>query len=128
MPARNPRKPEGSFYRDLGRSVRLARVAAGRSQEEAAAHLDISYTQLQKYESGDNRIPVDRLVSLAIFFKVPLAHLISPSGEDEEFMALAEKFTSSEFQSLVEAWGAIRDSKMRAAMLHLVRCLAGFKR
>jgi transcriptional regulator with XRE-family HTH domain len=128
MPARNPRKPEGTFYRDLGRAVKIARVAAGKSQEASAAHLDISFAQFQKYESGENRIPVDRLVSLASFFKVPLTHLISPSAEDEEFMALAEKFTSSEFQSLVEAWGAIRETKIRSALLHLVQSMAALKR
>jgi transcriptional regulator with XRE-family HTH domain len=62
--AQNRRRlPEGPFYRDLGRMIRLTRVAVGKSQLETAAHLAISFQQLQKYEHGTNRTPVDRLLS-----------------------------------------------------------------
>ena len=56
------RLPEGPFYRDLGRNVRIARSAAGKSQSEVAEFLDVTFQQVQKYENGKNRIPVDGLV------------------------------------------------------------------
>ena len=34
------RLPEGPFYRDLGRNLRTARSAAGKSQSEVAEFLD----------------------------------------------------------------------------------------
>jgi transcriptional regulator with XRE-family HTH domain len=75
------RLPEGPFYRDLGRNVRTARSAAGKSQSEVAEFLDVTFQQVQKYENGKNRIPIDRLVSLAGFLEVPLLAVHRPVRE-----------------------------------------------
>jgi transcriptional regulator with XRE-family HTH domain len=123
--------PEVSFYRDLGRTIRLTRVAAGKSQTDVADHIDVSFQQLQKYESGDNRIPVDCLVSLADYLDVPVTHFVVPEGrskEDAAFMSLLENVEAKEFGALLEAWGAIKDRHGRAALLHLVRCMADLSR
>ena len=78
MPRKSKRLPEGPFYRELGRNLRVARSAAGKSQSEVAEHLDVTFQQVQKYENGTNRIPVDRLVSLAAYLEVPLAAIHRP--------------------------------------------------
>lgn len=128
--ARNHKKrlPEGPFYRDLGRNLRVARGAAGKSQMDTAEHLDVTFQQLQKYEKGTNRIPIDRLVSLADYFEVPLSQFIAPSDGDSEFQALAEKLTAKEFHALIDAWGSIKDRQARAALLNLVRRMADLSR
>jgi len=123
--SRNRKKtPEGNFYRDLGRTIRLTRVAAGKSQHETAEHLAITFQQLQKYEAGSNRIPLDRLVRLSAYLEVPLSHFVATSlrsGRDVAFHLLAEGFRSKEFHSLVESWKAIKDPPMRAAILTLIK-------
>src|ERR1019366_10128507 len=81
------RLPEGPFYRDLGRNVRTARSAAGKSQSEVAEFLDVTFQQVQKYENGKNRIPLDRLVSLADYLEVPLQQFVAPSESDSEFQS-----------------------------------------
>ena len=123
---RNSKKrlPEGPFYRDLGRNLRTARSAAGKSQSEVAEFLDLTFQQVQKYENGTNRIPVDRLVSLATFLEVPLLQFIDPSDGDSEFQSLASQFSAKEFHTLMEAWGMIKDRPMRAALLNLVKRMA----
>jgi transcriptional regulator with XRE-family HTH domain len=103
------RLPEGPFYRDLGRNLRTARSAAGKSQSEVAEFLDLTFQQVQKYENGTNRIPVDRLVSLAAFLEVPLLQFIDPSDADSEFQTLAAQFSTKEFHTLMEAWGTLKD-------------------
>jgi len=40
------RLPEGPFYKDLGRTIRLTRTAAGKSQIDTAGHLDVTFQQL----------------------------------------------------------------------------------
>jgi transcriptional regulator with XRE-family HTH domain len=115
--------PEGSFYRELGRNLRVARSASGKNQSEVAEHLDVTFQQVQKYENGTNRIPVDRLVSLAAYLEVPLLDLIDPSDGDSEFQSLASKLSGNEFHTLVRAWGTI-DRSLRAALLNLVKCMA----
>jgi transcriptional regulator with XRE-family HTH domain len=122
---------EGIFYRDLGRAIRATRVVSGKSQNDIADHLDMTFQQVQKYENGKNRIPVDCLVSLADFFDVPLSHFLAPKSQSKDetaFLSLIEKFGSKEFVALLEAWGAIRDKQARSALLNLVRCMAHLSR
>ena len=128
MPRKYKRLPEGPFYRDLGRNIRVTRSAAGKSQGEVAEHLDLTFQQVQKYENGTNRIPVDRLVSLANYLEVPLSQFVAPSDGDSEFQSLASQFSAKEFHALMEAWGSIKDRPARAALLNLVKCMATLKR
>jgi len=119
--------PEGPFYRELGRNLRVARSAAGKSQSEIAVYLDVTFQQVQKYENGTNRIPVDRLFSLAAYLEVPLLRLIDPSDSDFKFQSLAGKFAAKEFHALMEAWGEIKDRPLRAGLLNLVKRMAEVK-
>ena len=107
---------------------RTARVAAGKSQEDAAQEIDVSFQQLQKYENGKNRIPLDRLVSLADFLEVPVQQFISPSESDSEFHSLASQFSDREFHALIEAWGTLKDRPARTALVNLVKCMANLRR
>jgi transcriptional regulator with XRE-family HTH domain len=121
------RLPEGPFYRDLGRNLRVARSASGKTQTEIAEYLDLTFQQVQKYENGTNRIPLDRLVSLANYLEVPLSQFVTPSDGDSTFQSLAAQFGAKEFHALMEAWGSIKDRTARAALLNLVRRMADLK-
>lgn len=127
MPRTSKRMPEGHFYRELGRNLRVARSAAGKSQSDIAVYLDVTFQQVQKYENGKDRIAVHRLVSLAAYLEVPLLQLIAPSERDAEFQTLAEQFSAKEFRALIEAWGTIKDRSLRAGLLNLVRSMADVK-
>jgi len=124
----NKRQPEGPFYRDLGANVRTARSAAGKSQTEVAEFLDVTFQQIQKYEKGTNRIPVDRLVSLAGYLEVPLLQFINPSESDSEFQSLASQFSDKEFHALIEAWRTLKDRPARVALVNLVKSMAALNR
>jgi transcriptional regulator with XRE-family HTH domain len=118
---------EGSFYRELGRNLRVARGVAGKSQMAIAEHLDITFQQVQKYENGTNRIPVDRLINLADFLDVPLSEFIAPSKRDSDFQSLAVQFSASELHELMEVWGTIKDRPKRTALLNIARRVADLK-
>ena len=128
MAGKTKKTPEDTFYRDLGRAIRLARVAAGKSQIDVAEHLDLSFQQVQKYENGKNRVPVQELVSLAAYLEVPLSHFVDSSGTDDDFKVVAGKFRAKGFHTLLESWAAIKDQPMRAAILNMVRCAATLSR
>jgi transcriptional regulator with XRE-family HTH domain len=49
----------------IGQRVRFRRILLGLSQEELSAQLGLSFQQVQKYESGSNRISASRLLDLA---------------------------------------------------------------
>jgi transcriptional regulator with XRE-family HTH domain len=118
------RPPEVAFYRELGRSLRAARLASGRNQSDIARHLAVSFQSVQKYEKGTNRISLYRLVSLADCIEAPLSEFVAPSASDSEFQSLTTKFKDKEFHALVEAWGTIRNRVVRAALLTLVQSMA----
>lgn len=57
--------------RIIGENIRCLRMAAGLTQREIGAALGITYQQIQKYETGQNRFPVERLHDLKRFYNVP---------------------------------------------------------
>ena len=90
----------------VGERIRLRRTERGLTQEQLAEALDVSYQQVQKYETGANRISAGRIyqisrkldVSVGYFFEgldgneeSPAAHLLesylaaarSPEAGDE---------------------------------------------
>lgn len=127
MPRKYKCLPEGFFYQDLGRNLRVTRIAAGISQGEVAEHLQVTFQQVQKYEAGTNRIPVDRLVSLSAFLDVPLAHFVGQAnagGTNSEIQSLLEHIGSKEFETLLRSWTGIKDHGVRAAILRFVKSMA----
>lgn len=56
--------------RHIGSRVRLRRKILNISQYSLAYDLEISFQQLQKYESGENRIAASRLYEIAKLLKV----------------------------------------------------------
>ena len=116
------------YYRQIGNSLRLARLAAGKTQAEAAEHIDSSFQQLQKYEKGVNRIPVKELDRLCAYYEVPLPDLLHPSGSGRKIEQLAGKFTARGLHALLESWSLIKDQPMRTALLQLVKAAAEMSR
>ena len=129
--ARSPlHKPEDAFYRNLGQSIRHTRSALGKSQTDVAEHIDVTFQQLQKYEKGVNRIPVQELTKLAAYLEAPLSHFL---GEDETRRApalqlFAEQARGKEFQMFLKHWAAIKDTRTRAAIVELVKAMAAISR
>ena len=118
---------DARFYNDLGRTIRLVRETAGKSQSDVAGHLDVTFQQMQKYEKGSNRIPVDRLIALSEYLDIPLSGFLDfmelPTN-DAELHGLRQTLTGREFRLLLHGWHAIKDRKCRAAVLALLKILA----
>ena len=71
----------------VGRRVRQRRESLGISQGRLAHHLGLTFSQVQKYEKGVNRIGAGRLFLIASFLKVPVQFFVegleqSPAGRD----------------------------------------------
>jgi transcriptional regulator with XRE-family HTH domain len=59
--------------REIAKRLRLARIAAGLSQENAASHVGVTFQQVQKYENGTNRVSAGSLALLAQAYGRPVA-------------------------------------------------------
>ena len=72
--AKNLTKAPGELSKIIALKIRSARHEAGMSQVELAKHIGVSFQQLQKYESGTNRITADRLQRLAQVVERPITY------------------------------------------------------
>lgn len=69
--AANPERDEKEITLRLGRNLRALRLGAGFSMADLSRHLAVSYQQIQKYEQGTNRLPVEKLYVLKRLYGVP---------------------------------------------------------
>ena len=58
----------------VGQRMRQRREALGISQGRLGRHLGLTFSQIQKYEKGSNRIGAGRLYQIAVFLGVPPGH------------------------------------------------------
>lgn len=107
--------------------MRRRREELGISQGRLGRHLGLTFSQIQKYEKGSNRIGAGRLYQIAAFLGVQPSHFFEaidspaggPSGSPSNGTVRRD-----EFITLNTAFSAIHDSETRASVLALVRSLA----
>ena len=68
----------------IGRQLRLVRKIKGYSQERLGNSIHVSYQQMQKYESGMNRISSDDLWDIAKELEVSLLCFFPDSASEKE--------------------------------------------
>lgn len=67
---------DASIRKALGQRVKQLRKEIGWTQKELANRINASHGQLNKYESGQNAPPLDRLILLAEVLNTSVDHLI----------------------------------------------------
>ena len=129
--SRNATRNEKTFYTSLGRNIALARKVIGKSQIELADHVEVSFQQVQKWEKGTNRIPVHELTRIASHLEAPLSQLIGvddAEAADSPLHELIEQLSNKDLRQILKAWTAIKDPKMRTAIVDFVNSLAAISR
>ncbi len=106
--------------------MRQRREALGISQGRLGRHLGLTFSQIQKYEKGANRIGAGRLYQIADFLGVPPSWFFE--GMDSRGAGAMETPAGKaglpeEVRSLTDAFVAIDDPDTRASVLALVRSL-----
>jgi transcriptional regulator with XRE-family HTH domain len=56
----------------IGKNIRFHREKRGLSQEDVGRPIEVSFQQMQKYESGTNRIAASKLFLISDYFGVPV--------------------------------------------------------
>ena len=106
--------------RHVGERIRRRRVMLGLTQEQLGDALGISYQQIQKYETGANRVSAGRLFIISQILEVSVAALFDGLGEETDSDISA---TSRNVIELVRAFSKISDEKVRGSVMSLVRTL-----
>jgi transcriptional regulator with XRE-family HTH domain len=107
----------------VGERIRLRRAERGLTQEQLAAALDVSYQQIQKYETGANRISAGRLYEISRRLGVDVGYFFEDLDADQEPAAAPLEHGGRQRSAieLVRKFAQIRDPEVRAAIAGLVK-------
>ncbi|MCA8889732.1 MAG: helix-turn-helix transcriptional regulator [Parvularculaceae bacterium] len=117
----------------VGARLRQRRRLLGMTQQKLAESVRIRFQQIQKYESGANRISASRLWSLASALDVPVAFFFEGLDERERGAnagdfnsphAPADVFQNKDTIELVRAFYTMNDEPRRR-LLDLAKAMSG---
>ena len=110
----------------IGRRLREARLARGLSQGALGKKLGVTFQQVQKYESGSNRIGGSRLWDISAVLEVPVNHffegLQSPGPSQPQSETARAPLTRRSLE-LAKEIDAIEDETVKLQIPRLVRAI-----
>ena len=120
-----PRQPD-EIDQSVGNRVREVRKSRGLTMKDLAAHLGVSYQQVQKYEIGSNRIPGSRLATIAQYFSVPVNYFYDsvPGFQFSETSQSSFSVLSEDEERLLAAFSAISSPDARRSLLSVADQMA----
>lgn len=105
----------------VGRRIRQRRWVIGLTQKELADRVGIKFQQIQKYETGANRVGASRLWELANTLSVPISYFFDGVGNRD--LELETFLNDRDVLVLVAIYFGIPQTK-RSAILDLARAMA----
>lgn len=108
----------------VGERIRDRRTSLGLTQEHLASSLQISYQQVQKYETGANRVSAGRLFELARILDIDVSYFFEGLNEQAEIEPLDHGGKNRSAIELVRNFASIENQTVRAALSGLVKTIA----
>ena len=107
----------------VGERIRRRRILTGVTQDQLGEALGISYQQIQKYETGANRVSAGRLYLVAQKLEVSPGWFFDGLAEVPD--ETNDLLSSSRFAiECVRNMSRLKDDKVRSALLTMLRTLA----
>ena len=110
--------------RIVGDRIRRRRILLGYTQDQLGEALGISYQQIQKYETGANRVSAGRLYQIAETLQVNIGWFFDGAGRAATDEDIEEVGSPRHVIELVRGFSRLPDDKTRTAVLSLVRTLS----
>ncbi len=113
----------------VGKRVRHRRWLIGMTQQQLAQQVGIKFQQIQKYETGANRVSASRLWDIADALDVPVSFFFEgiedarKPDEDDGAMIPADLMGDKEALDLVRSYYAIPENQRRR-LFELARVLS----
>jgi len=112
----------------VGKRVRHRRWMVGMTQQQLAEHVGIKFQQIQKYETGMNRVSASRLWDIAETLSVPVSFFFDgietdTSGATSEQQIPGDILADKEALELVRSYYAIPETQRRR-LFELARVLS----
>lgn len=114
----------------VGARLRLRRTLMGLSQTELAKSVGLTFQQVQKYESGANRISASRLYHIAEALDIPVSFFFDDMprhgviGLHEESTPFTAPESGREGLEMMRNYHRISDEAIRRSVYDLTKSLA----
>lgn len=108
----------------VGSRVRMRRTLLGMTQTDLADALELTFQQIQKNETGRNRIGASRLYQLSHILDVPVAYFFEGLEGDAPAVSPDDVMVKTETLKLVKAYDHISDPAVRDALLRMTKAMA----
>ncbi len=117
---------------NIGKRLKLRRLQLGLSQESLGLALGVTFEQVQKYESGNDRIEVARLQQIAEILSVPILFFfggtLSAARDREGACDVVDFLDTAYALRLVQAFRRIEKRHIRRSIVELVEQVANTAR
>jgi transcriptional regulator with XRE-family HTH domain len=110
----------------VGKRIRQRRWLIGMTQQQLAEQVGIKFQQIQKYETGANRVSASRLWDIAAALEVPVSFFFEGLAEPEETSegaVPADLMGDKEALDLVRSYYALPENQRRS-LFDLARVLS----
>ncbi|MGI3187061.1 helix-turn-helix domain-containing protein [Nioella aestuarii] len=110
----------------VGKRVRHRRWMVGMTQQQLAERVGIKFQQIQKYETGMNRVSASRLWEIAAAMEVPVSFFFEglEGGVETGATLPGDVLADKEALELVRSYYAIPENQRRQ-LYELARVLSG---
>ena len=121
--------------KEIGARIRAARKEKGLTQMQLAEKVGVSFQQIQKYETGKDRIFVERLQQIAQALEIPISYFfkdfnekVSLNGEEYSYELIPKEVKeilplSKEEIAILKKLRGMND-KIRASFLNQLEVIA----
>ncbi|MCP5038155.1 MAG: helix-turn-helix transcriptional regulator [Rhodobacteraceae bacterium] len=106
----------------VGRKIREARLVRGMTQSGVAKQLGLSFQQLQKYETGYNRVSASKLFELSQLLDVQPSYFFEGLAAGEE--PVSATLMDDQTAKAVMALSSIRDEKVKNHLRSMIHEIA----
>lgn len=116
----NPRSPK-DVDKLVGENVRRLRIQRNLTLSQLAAQIEISHQQLQKYETGSNRLSAGTLFAVSAALGVSIERLFQTDGAAAAKASTAKKAALDELRSEASYW--LTRTSSEHTLRHMVQVL-----
>jgi transcriptional regulator with XRE-family HTH domain len=108
----------------IGEKLRFFRLLKNLSQQDIAKKAGVTFQQIQKYESGTNRISASRLYNLAKILEINLLDFFEDIESQERISQAPFDFSllnDEAFISFFREWKKIKNDKFKESIRKVVQ-------
>ena len=120
-------RAENEIDRHVGLRLRSLRELNGLNQKGLAKKLGVSFQQVQKYESGANRLSASKLWVASRALKVGPSYFFEGLGTDRQMIEADDSYQAHSRITLINAFAKVDDRAVRSNIVNLTRAIGQSK-